>query len=589
VILKIWHLTALITITSLVFFSCKSAPAEIAGLPAQSAQTEEAPAAGAGTTAAGAPNQTDAVPQASENLNETIRHLIETGLLSSMTQAIELIRSRDLSASEFGRIMNGINTLFIKLVYPDSLVRLPAVDLPQTHIYSRIIREAERGNYIRPAASSSDFFEYILPFLAVNSGTNPQIMRTALNDLNKAAERQPQSVLPPYFTGIIYEYLGEHDNAAAAYKKANDISSECYPALIGYARMIRHSGRKQEAAAIFSDLVISYPDSLEIKKQLAITHYENKDWSRASPAVDEILHHDPRDGDFLLMKAHILVEQGNLIQANAPLDTYASVSAANANNRFYLFLRARIQAEGFRNRDSALNYLRSIIRSNPDDEEALIYAAQLLMESQRPSDQSEGREYLNTLLKKSGSSAAVLSLGLRDAVNRENWRDAQGFLDRILSVRRDTQDLIDACRIEQGLGNNARALSYARELFNRDTANNEYAVIYISALISSQRIEEASVLIESRLAASSNGTRSKFFYLRSRIHNNEESSLGDLRSSLFEDPRNLDAIIAMFEIYHRRREERRAVYYLRQALAIAPENPRLKRYEREYASQLGRN
>jgi hypothetical protein len=42
----------------------------------------------------------------------------------------------------------------------------------------------------------------------------------------------------------------------------------------------------------------------------------------------------------------------------------------------------------------------------------------------------------------------------------------------------------------------------------------------------------------------------------------------------------------MFEIYHNRREERRAVYYLRQALAIAPDNPRLKRYEREYASLL---
>jgi hypothetical protein len=43
----------------------------------------------------------------------------------------------------------------------------------------------------------------------------------------------------------------------------------------------------------------------------------------------------------------------------------------------------------------------------------------------------------------------------------------------------------------------------------------------------------------------------------------------------------------MFEIYHRRREERRAVYYLKQALAIAPENPRLKRYEAEYSGLLG--
>jgi Tfp pilus assembly protein PilF len=58
--------------------------------------------------------------------------------------------------------------------------------------------------------------------------------------------------------------------------------------------------------------------------------------------------------------------------------------------------------------------------------------------------------------------------------------------------------------------------------------------------------------------------------------------MNDLRSSLFEDPRNLEALIAMFEIYHRRRDERRAAYYLRQALVIAPDNPQLKRYEEEY-------
>jgi hypothetical protein len=43
----------------------------------------------------------------------------------------------------------------------------------------------------------------------------------------------------------------------------------------------------------------------------------------------------------------------------------------------------------------------------------------------------------------------------------------------------------------------------------------------------------------------------------------------------------------MFEIYHRRRDERRAVYYLKQALALAPANAALKRYEQEYAALLG--
>jgi tetratricopeptide (TPR) repeat protein len=484
-------------------------------------------------------------------------------------------------------MMNGIITVLIRLVYPDAAVRLPVMDLPQTYSYTRIIREAERGNYVRPSEDSTDFFEYILPFLAVNNSTGAETLQYALADLTKAGVMRPFSVLPPYFSGLVYERTGRYAQAEAAFKKAYGISNEFYPALASSARVMGLSGRRSEAAAILSELVIRYPDSLYIKRQLAVNYYENGDWSRAGPAVDEILQNEPRDGEFLLMKARILIEQGNFAQAHAPLDIYASI---NANNRFYLFLRARLQAEGNRNRDSALNYLRSIIRSNPDDEEALIYASRLLMESQRPADQAEGREFLSRLRKTSSSSVSVLSLSLRDAIRRENWQEAQGLLNRILAVLRTVQGLIDGYNIERGLGNNSRALAYARELYEKDSSSNEYTLIFISALIDSGRREEALRMLESRLSSSDSGTaKSRLYFLRSRTQSSEEAALGDLRSSIFEDPRNLEALIAMFEIYHRRREERRAVYYLKQALAIAPDNPRLKRYESEYASLLGRN
>ena len=524
---------------------------------------------------------------------EEIRSLTETGILSSMLQAIEIIRSRNLAGVDFGRMMNGINTLLIRLVYPDTLARLPAPDLPQTYNYTRIIREAERGIYVRPSENSIDFFEHILPFLAIANHTAAQIAASGvthqeiLRDLGKAEEIRPNSVLPSYFRGMFHEQLNQLDEAERAYRQAYAISNECYSAQIGIARLRRLSGRPAEAAAVFSDLVVRIPDSLEIKRQLALSFFESGNMQRALPAIDEVLQAEPRDGEFILMRASILIDQGNFSQANAALDNYASI---NPNDRLYLFLRARVQAEGNRNRDSALNYLRSIFRSSPDDEEALIYAVTLLLESTRPADHTEGREFLDRLRRVSGNSIAVLSLSLRDAVMRERWQEAQGFLNRVLASRRTVQDLTDGYNIERNLGNNVRALSFARELYERDTSNNDYTVIYISALIDNGRRDEASRLLESRISSISRGVMlSRFHFLRSRLQTNEEAALGDLRSSLFEDPRNLDALIAMFEIYHRRREERRAVHYLRQALAIAPDHPQLRRYEREYASLLGRN
>ena len=533
------------------------------------------------------PVETHDRPQVSGGLVEEIRGLTETGILSSMLQAIELIRSRDLSTAEFGRMMTGINVLLIRLVYPDSPARLPEIDLPQTYNYTRIIRESERGNYLRPSENSTDFFEHILPFLAVPSHIEAATAVNIFRDLEKAGELSAASVLPAYFRGVLYERLHQFEQADEAFRQVLVISAECYPAQTGIARIKRLTGHAQEAAQILNDLMTRYPDSREIKRQLAITLFELHETTRAMPMIDEILQAEPRNGDFILMRASILIEQGQFTQANTALDNYASI---NPNNRSYLFMRARVQAEGNRNRESALNYLRSIFRTNPDDEAALILAVTLLMESQREADLTEGRQLLERLQRISGSSVDVLSLSIRDAVSRESWQQAQGFLNRILAVRRSDQDLNDGYQIERGLGNNARALTFARELYERDNTNNEYAVIYAASLIDNGRRDEASRLLESRFnSAGSSALRSRYYYLRSRLQSNEDSALSDLRSSLFEDPRNLDALIAMFEIYHRRREERRAVHYLRQALAIAPDHPVLRRYEREYASLLGRN
>jgi tetratricopeptide (TPR) repeat protein len=568
VVIKAWKRVFLIFFFALLVFSCKSGPES----------------SGPGKNAENGDRQSE---QLSGSLVEEIRSLTETGILSSMLQAIELIRGRELSGTEFGRTMAGINATLIRLIYPDSPARLPAVDFPQTSNYIKIIREAEKGVYVKPDSNSVDFFEHILPFIALNDQSETDGLDNILADIEKAQVLRPNSVIPPLLLGIIHRRSGRYAQAERYYRQAYEISDECYPAMVGIAAVRRNTGNLQEAAAILSDLIIRHPDSKHVKRELAVCYYENRDFSHALPAIDEILQSDPRDGELLLIKAAILLEQGLYSQSNASLDSYNPI---NPNNRTYLFLRARVQAEGSRNRDSALNYLRSILRVNPDDTEVLVYASGLLMDSQRPADQAEGREMLERLRGVNNSSVEVLSLSLRDAIRRENWQEAQGYLNRILAVRRTVQDVTDAYNVERGLGNNARALTYARELFDRDNSNLDYAAIYISALISSGRRDEASRMLESRLNSAGSGpVKSLYYYLRSRLQTNQEQALGDLRSSLFEDPRNLDAIIAMFEIYHNRREERRAVYYLKQALAIAPEHPLLKRYEREYASLLGRN
>jgi tetratricopeptide (TPR) repeat protein len=535
--------------------------------------------------AAASPDSEPPPPRVTGGIAEEIRALVENGSFPSLFTALELIRARNLGESEFGRLMNAVAIALLQKVYPSLENRYPAMAPPQNHAYTRILREVERGNYVPAPQNSQDYLECALPFLALLQETRPEKLDAAQMDLIRAGELNKNSVLVPFFLGLVYERSGLLNTAAAEYRRAYAISSYCYPAAIGLARVLESQDMREEAIDLLLDLIIQYPENLVIKRRLAITYYNSKDWSRAEPVVAEVLQRDSRDSAFILMRAHVLVEQGQFFQAQAPLDLFGSIEP---NNRLYLFLRARVQAEGYRNRDSALNYLRSLLRIYPNDDEASVYAGRLLLESSRPESRIEGRELLSRLLSAENPSLLVVDLALQDAIQREAWQEARPYLDRLLAERRSSLDLFNAYMVERGLGNNSAALQAARELYERNTSSEEGINAYITALIDTGRNDEAGRLIETRLSSLPGGAlKGRYYYLRSRLHTNEEAVMNDLRSSLFEDPRNLKTLIAMFEIYRRRKDDSRAVFYLKQALALAPDNPQLKRYASEYSSLLG--
>jgi tetratricopeptide (TPR) repeat protein len=534
---------------------------------------------------AAAPETAEEQP-AAEGYAAEIRRDVEYGVPSFLRYAIHLVQFRNASDTDFGRTMNAAASTLLRELYPEIPGDLPLHDPPKTHPYTKIYEAAAKGEYLSPPASSNDYLEYTLPFLALLEENNPERLLPAVPDLTKAQTINSSSVLAPYFLGLIYERSGNREEAAASYNAAFNISQECYPAALGLGRLYLLDGKPNEAIKLLSDVLTINPDNNSVKRLLALAYYQIRDWSRAEPAVQEILQQSPRESQFLLMRAHILVEKGQFIQAQVPLDLYAA--SGDVNNKLYLFLRARVQAEGYRNRDAALNYLRSLRRIAPDDENYLVYSARLLMESPRTEDQSEGRDLMDRLLKAPSPSPVILNLAVQEAINRQDWDAALPYSDALLQARRDLQDLFFAYTIQRGLGNNAQALAIARELYERDKNNEEGSIAYISALIDTGRRDEAARMIDTKITAISGGAlKSRYYYLRSRVRGDEESAMSDLRSSLFEDPRNLDALIAQFEIYHRRKDERRAVHYLKQALAVAPNNPTLLRYQPEYANALG--
>jgi len=537
-----------------------------------------------------APSPDSPSPDRPSGVADEIRRLVELGTPPSLLRALDLIRSRDLGSTDFGRTMVAVDTALLKNVYPEIAFDFGPSDPPQTQMYTRILRDAEKGAYTPSSSTSKDYLELTLPFLALLSEKRSERLATALPDLNRALTLNDQSVLAPYFLGILNERTGFPDRALNFYTSAYGLSADCYPAALGRARLLSSAGKSEEAIQLLTDLVPRYPDNLTIKRELALAYYRAGDWSRAEGALAELLQRNPKDGSLLLMRSHVLIELGQFLQAQPLLDAYVSIEPNNSNNQLYLFLRARLQAEGYKNRDAALTYLRSILRLAPQNEEAAAYSAKLLMESSRPEDQTEGRSLLTKLLQNSNPSTDVLDVALKDAIRRQAWKEALPFLEILLQRRRSASDLQNAYLAQQGLGDPDGALKYARELFDRNTSDENGAFIYISALIGAGKRDEAAKMIDGRLPTLPGGSlKSRYYYLRSLLKTDGDAKMNDLRSSLFEDPRNLDALIAMLDLYHALRDDRRAVYYLKQALALAPDNPKLKAYQLEYASSLNAN
>ncbi|MCL2094216.1 MAG: hypothetical protein FWH12_08520 [Treponema sp.] len=528
-------------------------------------------------------------PAGGGGIVEEIRFYTELGTPSSLARALEIILQRDLGGTEYGRVMGAVSIVLLGSLYPAIQTPMPPFDPPLTHRYSRIIREAERGVYLPAPANSSDYLEHVLPFLAIyprqGRTVSTDLYLASLPDLDRGRLINGDSFLAEYFTGIVLEETGRLEEAYAQFARSWDRFPECFPAALGMARIMEAQGRPQDSLGFLSNLANLFPGNLQVKRQLALAYYNTRDWPRALTAAEEILQSNSRDGEFLLVRAHILLEQGQALRAQGPLDIYGSI---NPNDRFYLLLRARLQAEAFNNPDAALGYLRTILRSSgglsPEIyEEASIYAGRLLLGSYRREDRAEGAEILRRLLGAPSPSLAVTALALEDAIRREEWALGRPHLSRLLEERRSSDDLLAAYRIESGQGRYAAAMVYARELYERDPSREEWILTYISALIDLGRRPEGATMIEEGLLRVNGGVlRGRYYFLRSRTRSNEEEALEDLRSSLFEDPQNLDALAATFELYHRRGDERRAVFYLRQALAISPDNARLRPYQSSY-------
>ena len=514
-----------------------------------------------------------AVPSRDQLLKNTIDSAslaaMEIGSPDAIKLAVERINADPHGMTDQNRAMLAVGAELMRILYPLEPVTWAMPSVPESSPYIGAIKSARMGVYDFNTGNA-DFLSIVLPSLVLAVSETPgEYYADAEDALQKAASRNPKSVLPPYFMALLTRRQGKKDASGAWYEKAWKLDSSCYPAGVGYARYLLDRGNGPASYAVALALAAKYPDAAEMAALCAQSAFSSRDWDSADPWILRVLKNDPGNAPFLLMRARILVERKEYLKASSLLDAFAT---KNRTDRDYLILKSRVLREWNRNLVEVTAILKEAQQLYPDDVEVMLATAEVCYQTGQTVNGLSGRDLVRAVLRRDGANAAALTLLAADQIASGEWADAVRTAEALVKVTPTDGSRVLLAKACLGAGQKARAVSLSRDLFQKQGTDELVASLYLKALIETGDVKTASEIISSRLAAASPSLKSVLYYYQGLLADDGDARLAALRSSLLSDPRNILSLFAMYEWYFARQDYRKAQYYLKQVIALDSTN-----------------
>jgi tetratricopeptide (TPR) repeat protein len=161
-----------------------------------------------------------------------------------------------------------------------------------------------------------------------------------------------------------------------------------------------------------------------------------------------------------------------------------------------------------------------------------------------------------------------------DAATHYKWTDAAAYLARAGDA---LEDKTLAAKILRKSGDTRAALEYAANWRQSAPQSEAATEAYLRALVDIGDGKSAQNLI-GRILPGTNSSpfRSVLYYLQSRLQKSDEEAQALLRAALIENADNSEALASMSDIQARLKDFAKARFYLKQAMAIDPDDPELE-------------
>lgn len=508
-------------------------------------------------------------------IDEDIVAGIENGSPESIRNAISKLKKSEEEYQENEKVLISIATSIMNIVWPSEKITWEELEVTENNPYTGAIKSAKNGIF-DSSTGNVDFLTTLLPSLVLlTTNTNQEIFSQCVDSIVSSLEKNPDSVLANYLAGVYFVKTLNNVNAETYLQKAYEKAPNNLEMVLAYTNILIENNKSVEANEIISRIDTPNPDNILILKQKAYIAFANKDYPLAENYVAKVLQQTPNDLEFLLFRAKIFIEKNDYIHAVSLLDMYAR---QNDTNIEYLVLRTRVQLDWSKNTTAATETVEKALRLYPMNEDALMLATRISSMTDSPVAGKYADELSELILAKNPDNKEALVYALEGLVQRENWQEAYQISCQLLEDRVENPDVImQHVKVCIELGKKKEALDVATSAYNKDSQNETIIQAYVYAFTQVNDRDASLALIDSLLNASSSKMKSYLYYRRSFLQRTDDNELVDLRSSLIANPRNSDALFRLYEIYYSREDYRKAQYYLRQVVAINPNDSSTKK------------
>lgn len=513
-------------------------------------------------------------------IDSKVLSLVGFGSPASIEEAMQLMHKNESNYKEYEKVLISIATQIMKNVWPSKVITWEEFSFSEVTSYTEALKSVSQG-IIDTSTGNTDYLSTILPALVVlkSSIVSNEDIEKCKEIILLAISEYPEhknSVLPNYLLGVVNQKLNNHIEAKNYFKNVYESEPNIFENQIAYAKALRSCDLLAEAESVLKTIGVEFQNNVEVLKENAYLSFQQNKIDLAETYVARVLQINPSDLDFVLFRAKILIEKKDYIHAVSLLDMY---ERQHVDSLEYYILRAKLQLNWSKNTAAALETVEKTLPLYLDNKEILMLAASISAATDSPVAGKYADELASMVLEKDPNNIEALLYLIDGLCLHQNWKRAYEVCEKLISLDPENSEVaLFYVNVSLHLKKYNEAYNYISKLYKKNPDDEMILKAYVLAYSKIEKRDDVIKFINSLLPETTNKKiKSDLLYQRSFLQKMEENQLSDLRSSLMANPRNSDSLFRLYEIYFEKKDYRKAQYYLKQVVAINPNDMSMKK------------